>query len=90
MRSKIALAFTAATVFATLPFSTSFAQEMAKPTAEMQAVLDKLGALGAKPFSTLSVPEARTQASPADAAHAVQWESASLPTLKHRSPPRIS
>jgi acetyl esterase/lipase len=50
------------------------AQDMAKPTTEMQAVLDKLAALGAKPFSTLSVPEARTQASPADAAHAVQWD----------------
>jgi len=47
---------------------------MAKPTTEMQAVLDKLAALGAKPFSTLSVPEARTQASPADAARAVQWD----------------
>lgn len=54
--------------------SSALAQEMAKPTAEMQAVLDKLGALDAKPFSTLSVPDARTQASPADAAHAVQWE----------------
>ncbi|WP_200943566.1 alpha/beta hydrolase [Rhizobium sp. Leaf321] len=52
----------------------SFAQEMAKPTTDMQAVLDKLGALDAKPFSSLSVPEARTQASPADAAKAVQWE----------------
>ncbi len=54
--------------------SSALAQEMAKPTTEMQAVLDKLGALEAKPFSTLSVPEARTQASPADAAHAVQWD----------------
>jgi acetyl esterase/lipase len=54
--------------------SMSSAQEMAKPTAEMQAVLDKLAALEAKPFSTLTVPEARTQASPADAAHAVQWD----------------
>jgi acetyl esterase/lipase len=53
---------------------TGHAQEMAKPTMEMQSVLDKLGALGAKPFSTLTVPEARTQASPADAAHAAQWE----------------
>lgn len=52
----------------------SLAEEMAKPTTEMQAVLDKLGALEAKPFSTLSVPEARTQASPADAAKAVQWD----------------
>lgn len=52
----------------------SLTQDMAKPTADMQAVLDKLGALEAKPFSTLTVPEARTQASPADAAKAVQWE----------------
>ncbi|SCX35536.1 alpha/beta hydrolase [Agrobacterium rosae] len=60
-----------------LPLATampSMAQEMGKPTIEMQAVLDKLGALDAKPFSTLAVPEARTQASPADAAHAVQWD----------------
>ncbi|CAN7671757.1 hypothetical protein LJR098_002084 [Rhizobium sp. LjRoot98] len=47
---------------------------MAKPTTEMQAVLDKRGALEAKPFSTLSVPEARIQATPADAAHAVPWD----------------
>ena len=52
----------------------SFAQEMAKPTMEMQAVLDKFAALDAKSFSTLTVPEARTQASTADAAHAVQWD----------------
>ncbi|MCD7107750.1 alpha/beta hydrolase [Rhizobium sp. DKSPLA3] len=47
---------------------------MAKPTTEMQAVLDKLAALDAKPFSTLSVPEARSQATPADAARAIQWD----------------
>jgi acetyl esterase/lipase len=52
----------------------ALAQDAAKPLPEMQAVLDKLSALGAKPFSTLTVPEARTQASPADAAHAVQWD----------------
>lgn len=57
----------------TLAFPASSA-EMAKPTADMQAVLDKLQALDAKPFSTLTVPEARTQASPADAAKAVQWD----------------
>lgn len=74
MKSKILFAFTVASIFATLPLPTSFAQEMAKPTTEMQAVLDKLAALGATPFSTLSVPEARIQASPADAAHAVQWD----------------
>lgn len=52
----------------------SFADDAEKPTPEMQAVLDKLQALDAKPFSTLTVPEARAQASPADAAHAVQWD----------------
>jgi hypothetical protein len=50
------------------------AQETAKPSADMQAVLDKLAALDAKPFATLTVPEARTQASAADAAKAVQWD----------------
>ena len=41
----------------------------AKPAAnsEMQAVLDELGALGAKPLQTLTVAQARTQATPADA-----------------------
>jgi acetyl esterase/lipase len=52
----------------------AIAQDAPKPLPEMQKVLDKLAALGAKPFSTLTVPEARTQASPADAAHAVQWD----------------
>jgi acetyl esterase/lipase len=51
-----------------------YAQDAPKPAPEMQAVLDKLAALGSRPFSTLTVPEARTQASPADAAHAVQWD----------------
>jgi acetyl esterase/lipase len=45
-----------------------------QPTSEMQEVLDTLSKLGAKPFNTLSVPEARSQATPADAARAVQWE----------------
>lgn len=54
--------------------SSSLAQEAPRPSAEMQAVLDRLAALEAKPFSTLSVEEARIQASPADAARAVQWE----------------
>lgn len=43
-----------------------------KPNADMQAVLDKLNSLGAKPFNTLTIPEARNQASPADAARGVQ------------------
>ncbi len=51
-----------------------YAQDAPKPAPEMQAVLDKLAALGSKPFSTVTVSEARTQASPADAAHALQWD----------------
>ncbi|TCQ08880.1 acetyl esterase/lipase [Rhizobium sp. PP-F2F-G36] len=66
---------TAVALLVPLSFATaSFAQDMAKPTTEMQAVLDKLAALDAKPFSTLSVPEARSQATPADAARAIQWD----------------
>jgi acetyl esterase len=41
------------------------------PNAEMQAVLDKLAELGAKPISELSVEEARSQPTPADAVMAV-------------------
>jgi acetyl esterase/lipase len=48
--------------------------QAAEPAADMQAVLDKLGKLEVKPIHTLSVPEARMQATPADAAKAVQWE----------------
>jgi acetyl esterase/lipase len=70
-RHSLATLAVIATTFSAMP---SFAQDMAKPNAEMQAVLDKLAALQAKPFSTLTVPEARTQASPADAAKAVQWD----------------
>ncbi len=48
------------------------AQDAPKPAAEMQAVLDKLKALEAKNVSDLTVPEARMQASAADAAKGVQ------------------
>lgn len=44
---------------------------MAKPTAEMQAVLDALKALGAKPLHELTVEQARKQATPADAVKVV-------------------
>ena len=47
------------------------AQEMAKPAAEMQSVLDKLAELGAKPLHTLTVDQARAQPTPADAVAAV-------------------
>ncbi len=42
------------------------AEEMAKPTAEMQAVLDALKALGAKPIHTQTVDQVRAQPTPAD------------------------
>lgn len=46
--------------------------EPPKANAQMQDVLDALKALEAKPLHTLDVPEARFQASPADAARTVQ------------------
>lgn len=49
----------------------AIAQEPPKPNAQMQAVLDALKGLQAKPFHTLSVSEARSQASAADAARTV-------------------
>lgn len=55
-----------------MPASPKPAAEMAQPNADMKAVLDALAELEAKPFHTLSVPEARNQASPADAARTVQ------------------
>lgn len=57
---------------ASAPAEAPPAQEMAKPNAQMQAVLDALAELKAKPFNELSVPDARSQASPADAARTVQ------------------
>nr|WP_111298472.1 alpha/beta hydrolase [Paracoccus saliphilus] len=45
--------------------------QMAAPTQEMQAVLDKLTELGAKPIGTLSVEETRAQPTPADAVMAL-------------------
>lgn len=47
------------------------AAEMAKPAPEMQAVLDKMAELGAKPLHTLTVEQARAQPTPADAVAAV-------------------
>lgn len=72
--SRTARLLAAATTLTILSAAAVPAQEAAKPTAGMQAVLDKLQALEARPFSELSVPDARLQASPADAARAVQWE----------------
>lgn len=44
------------------------------PAPDMQAVLDALARLEAKPVHSLDVAAARSQASPADAARIVQWE----------------
>lgn len=44
------------------------------PSADMQAVLDALARLEVQPIHSLDVEGARSQASPADAARAVQWE----------------
>jgi len=46
----------------------------AAPDEDMQAVLDKLAELGAQPISELSVEEARSQPTPADAVMAVMEE----------------
>lgn len=43
-----------------------------RPDADMQAVLDAMSALGAKPIETLTVQQARTQPSPADAVNRVK------------------
>lgn len=47
----------------------SFSQSV--PNARMQAVLDQLAALGAKPIETLTVAQARTQPGPPDAVKAL-------------------
>ena len=82
---------TESTSGATAPASTDAAAEVATPNApdadaeppaanaQMQDVLDTLKALGAKPLHTLTVPEARFQASPADAARTVQRDKAIPP-----------
>lgn len=71
--------FVLATVWTVvLGSSLALAQDAAAPAApapanpQMQEVLDTLKELDAKPLNTLSVPEARFQASPADAARTVQ------------------
>lgn len=58
-------------VFVLFATSAAFAQQ-AKPDPQMQTVLDTLKGLQAKPFRSIGVPEARTQASAADAARTVQ------------------
>ena len=55
----------------TNPSLVAAATSQSLPTAQMQAVLDQLAALGAKPIETLTVQQARTQATPAVAVGAV-------------------
>ncbi|WP_198598403.1 alpha/beta hydrolase [Mangrovicella endophytica] len=54
------------------PANEAPASTAAKPNEQMQAVLEALKSLDAKPIHTLDVPAARFQASPADAARTVQ------------------
>lgn len=56
---------------ATIASEPSATMQMGKPDAQMQAVLDQLAKLGAKPIETLTPEQARTQPSPADAVRAV-------------------
>ncbi len=55
-----------------------------RPDADMQAVLDAHAALGARPIETLTVAQARTQPSPADAVNAVK-QARGLPTTPDAS-----
>ncbi|AQR62606.1 hypothetical protein BZG35_13835 [Brevundimonas sp. LM2] len=55
-----------------------------RPDADMQAVLDAHAALGARPIESLTVPQARTQPSPADAVMRVK-QMRNLPTTPDAS-----
>lgn len=61
----------AATMAPPAPSSATATASMAQPDAQMQAVLDQLAKLGAKPIETLTPTQARAQPSPADAVKAV-------------------
>ena len=58
-------------VFNTNPESVAAATTQSVPNSRMKAVLDQLAALGAKPIDTLTVAQARTQPTPADAVKAL-------------------
>jgi len=55
----------------TNPASVAAATTQSVPNSRMKAVLDELAALGAKPIDTLTVAQARTQPTPADAVKAL-------------------
>ncbi|MBA3324750.1 MAG: alpha/beta hydrolase [Rhodobacteraceae bacterium] len=56
---------------AALPLAAQSADSPPQPNDQMQAVLDQLQALGAKPLGTIDVEAARSQPTPADAVMAV-------------------
>ena len=58
---------------------TAAAGQMPTPTAEMQAVLDALKSLGAKPIHSQTVEQVRAQPTPADAVAAVMKDKAIKP-----------
>ena len=60
-----------APVSSTDPAGVAASTSQSVPNARMQAVLDQLAALGAKPVETLTVAQARTQPGPADAVKAL-------------------
>ena len=64
-------------------------QPMPLPTAQMKAVLDELAALGAKPLNMLTVEQARSQATPADAVKALLVKQARAPLPKRWAASRI-
>ncbi len=75
MKSNFAVAATIAlaglATFGGAAMAQTTPEKMATPSMQMQAVLDKLAELGAKPLGTLSVEETRKQPTPADAVKAV-------------------
>ncbi len=73
------IVLTSALLTTAVPPHLAMAQEMAMPTAQMKAVLDKLAELGAKPLGTISVDEARSQPTPADAVAAVMADKGIAP-----------
>jgi len=74
MRTSLSALQAAGLAFVLLSSTAASYAQQAQPDAQMQSVLDALKTLQAKPFATLNVPEARTQASVADAARTVQRE----------------
>lgn len=62
---------TAPTVQDITPNAVAASTSQAAPVPQMQAVLDQLAVLGVKPVQTLTVAQARSQPTPADAVHNV-------------------